>query len=180
MENCKLWPTFDGIVFAIIDKAREGGTFVGMIGLVRASPANLSAEIAWAVVFPEFQRTYVTSNAVGILLKYCLELPSNPQRPGLGLRRVQWTAHTDNRPSHAAAKRMGFKEEGVLRWSYVIPEGFEGNGIALRDGDPESLKPGRNSLVFSLCADVGRAGAGRMYKGWLIAANDGFVEVSPS
>jgi len=145
------------ILFAIIDKARRG-TFVGTIGLIRTSSANLSAEIGWAVVFPEFQRTYVTSNAIGILLQYCLELPSNPQRPGLGLRRVQWTAHTDNRPSHAAAKRMGFKEEGVLRWSYVIPEGFEGNRIPLREGDPESLKPGWNSLVFSLCADDWESG----------------------
>ena len=146
------------VLFAIIDKARGGGTFVGIIGLIRASPANLSAEIAWTIVFPEFQRTYVTSNAVGILLQYCLELPSNPQRPGLGLRRVQWTAHTDNRPSHAAAKRMGFKEEGVLRWAYVIPAGMNGNGLALRDGDPESPKPGRDSLVFSLCADDWESG----------------------
>ena len=149
------------ILFAIIDKARGGGTFVGIIGLIRASPLNLSAELAWTIVFPEFQRTYVTSNAVGILLQYCLELPSNAQRPGLGLRRVQWTAHTDNRPSHAAAKRMGFKEEGVLRWMYVIPEGMEGNGIEPRDGDPERLKPGRDSLVFSLCADDWERGGGR-------------------
>jgi len=146
------------ILFAIIDKARGGGTYVGIIGLIRASPANLSAEIAWTIVFPEFQRTYVTSNAVGILLQYCLELPSNPHRPGLGLRRVQWTAHTDNRPSHAAAERMGFKEEGVLRWAYVIPEGMNGNGLALRDGDPLSPKPGRDSLVFSLCADGWESG----------------------
>jgi len=141
------------ILFAIIDKAHGGGTFAGLIGLVDASPANLSVEIAWVLVFPERQRTYVTSNAIGLLLQYCLELPGDPQRPGLGMRRVKWTAHTDNRPSHAAAKRMGFREEGVQRWAYVIPEDMEGHGIALRDGDPESPKPGRHSLVFSLCGD---------------------------
>jgi RimJ/RimL family protein N-acetyltransferase len=83
------------------------------------------------LVFPERQRTYVTSNAIGLLLRYCLELPSGPQRPGLGFRRVLWTAHTENRASQAAARRMGFKEEGVERWAYVIPEGMEGNGIPL-------------------------------------------------
>ena len=57
---------------------------------------------------------------------------------------------------------MGSKEEGVLRWSYVISEGLEGNGITLRDGDPESPKPGRNSLVFSLCADDWESG-GRVH-----------------
>jgi len=146
------------ILFAIIDKAHEGGTFAGLIGLVDASPANLSVEIAWVLVFPERQRTYVTSNAIGLLLQYCLELPGDPQRPGLGMRRVKWTAHTDNRPSHVAAKRMGFREEGVQRWAYVIPEDMEGHGIALRDGDPESPKPGRHSLVFSLCGDDWESG----------------------
>ena len=143
------------ILFAIIDKTHGdgGGALAGVIGLVHASPANLSAEVAWVLVFPAFQRTYVASNAIGLLLRYCLELPSDRQRPGLGFRRVQWTAHTANRASQAAAKRMGFKEEGVLRWSWVIAEGMEGNGITLRDGDPESPRPGRDSVMFSLCVD---------------------------
>ena len=146
------------ILFAILDKAHEGGTFAGVIGLVDASPANLSVEIAWVLVFPERQRTYVTSNAIGLLLRYCLELPGDLQRPGLGFRRVQWTAHTENGASQAAARRMGFKEEGVRRWSWVIAEGMEGNGIALRDGDPESPKPGRHSVLLSLCGDDWESG----------------------
>ncbi|KAH9954578.1 acyl-CoA N-acyltransferase [Russula dissimulans] len=140
------------ILFAIIDKARED-KLAGLIGLMNTSPANLSAEIGWILVFPAFQRTYVTSNAIGLVLHYCLELPSGPQRPGLGFRRVQWTTHTDNEASRRAAKRMGFREEGELRWSWVLPEGYEGNGIALREGDPKSPRAGRNSAVFSLCAD---------------------------
>ena len=68
------------------------------------------------------------TNAVGLLLCYCLELPSAPQRPELGFRRAQWMAH--------AAQRMGFKEEGIPRWMWVLPK--EGNEIALRDGDTES------------------------------------------
>jgi len=146
------------ILFAIIDKAHGGGTFVGVIALVDALPWNLSATIAWVIVFPERQRTYVASNAIGLLLQYCLELSSHPERPGLGLRRVQWTSHTANRASHATAKRMGFREEGVRRWMYVIPEGVEGNGIPLRDGDPKSPMPGRDSLIFSMCADDWESG----------------------
>jgi RimJ/RimL family protein N-acetyltransferase len=134
------------MLFAIMDKAR-GGALAGVIGLMDASPANLSAEIAWVLVYPAFQRTYVASNAIGLLLRYCLELPSNLQAPGLGFRRVQWVTHLANGASRAAAERMGFKEEGVLRWVWVIPEGMEGNGIAVRDGDPESSRPGRDSAV---------------------------------
>jgi RimJ/RimL family protein N-acetyltransferase len=141
------------ILFAIIDKARDDA-FAGVIGLFGASPTNLSIEIAWIVVFPEFRRTYVTSNAVGLVLNYCLELPSAPpERRGLGFRRVQWSAHPENQPSIALAKRMGFKEEGLLRWARVVPQIVEGNGIPLRDGDPKSPSPGRDSGVLSLCAD---------------------------
>ncbi|KAI0270165.1 acyl-CoA N-acyltransferase [Russula aff. rugulosa BPL654] len=141
------------ILFAIIDKAR-GDAFAGVIGLFGASPTNLSVEIAWIVVFPEFRRTYVTSNAVGLVLNYCLELPSAPpERRGLGFRRVQWSAHPENQPSIALAKRLGFKEEGVQRWTWVVPQVVESNGIPLRDGDPKSPSLGRHSAVLSLCAD---------------------------
>lgn len=140
------------ILFAIIDKAR-GGALAGVIGLLNTLPFNLSTEIGWVVVFPAFQRTYVSSNAIGLLLRYCLELPSDPERPGLGFRRVQWGAHPANEASHVVARRMGFKEECVVRWMWVIPECYEGNGIPLRDEDPESPKPGRHSVMFSLCAD---------------------------
>ena len=141
------------ILFAIMDKAHEGGTFAGVIALANMLPLTMSATIAWVIVFPEHQRTYVASNAIGLLLQYCLELSSHPQRPGLGLRRVQWSSHTANQASHAAAKRMGLREEGVRRWMYVIPEGIEGNGIPLQHGDPKSPQPGSDSLIFSMCAD---------------------------
>ncbi|KAH8985045.1 acyl-CoA N-acyltransferase [Lactarius hatsudake] len=144
------------VLFAIIDKAR-GGAMAGVIGLINASPENLSAEIGWVLVFPAFQRTHVASNAIGIMLQYAFELPSPGPGPGvrrgLGFRRVQWTAHSANKPSHAAATRMGLKEEGVLRWTRVAHEGAEGHGIPLRTGDPLSPRPGQHSALFALCAD---------------------------
>jgi len=48
---------------------------------------------------------------------------------------------------------MGFKEEGVLRWMWVLPEGMEGNGIPARKGDPEGSKAGQHNVTSSLCAD---------------------------
>jgi hypothetical protein len=53
---------------------------------------------------------------------------------------------------------MGFKEEGVMRWTSVILEGMEGNMIALRNGDPKSTRPGRHSVMLSLCADDWESG----------------------
>ncbi len=147
------------IMFAIIDKAR-GDALAGVITLLNTFPQNMSTELGWLVVFPEFRRSYVTNNAIGLLLNYCLELPNPPPgRPrGLGFRRVQWTTHPGNQPSLVVAKRMGFKEEGAMRWTWVLPEGAEGNGIPLRDGDPLSPRPGRNNTVFSFCADDWESG----------------------
>ncbi|KAF8490170.1 acyl-CoA N-acyltransferase [Russula emetica] len=147
------------ILFAVIDKAR-GDAFAGVIALLSTFPMNLTTEIGWVVIFPEFRRSYVTNNAIGLLLNYCLELPEPPSgRPrGLGFRRVQWMSHAANQPSLAAAKRIGFKEEGAMRWTFVMSEGAEGNGIPLRDGDPLSLRPGRHSAIFSFCADDWESG----------------------
>jgi RimJ/RimL family protein N-acetyltransferase len=144
-------------LFAIIDKAR-GGALAGVIGLFFMSPENLSVEAGWVIVFPSFQRTYVTTNAVGLLLRYCLEPPSALQRPGLGLRRVQWIAHMANRASQATAKRMGFEAEGVLRWTGVLPNAEKEDAIALRHGDLERTRQCRHSVILSLCVDDWESG----------------------
>ena len=128
------WPTLESFLYyeeayvrrdpgnvalAIIDRTRpdpahpeRGGTYAGIVGLYYTSSANLFTEIAFLVVFPPFQRTHVARNTVGILLRFCLELPS-ASPPGLGLRRVQWRAHEKNAPSIALAERMGFTNEGI-------------------------------------------------------------------
>ena len=147
------------ILFAIIDKAR-GDAFAGVVSLINTMPTQLRAEIAWLIVFPEFRRSYVADNAVGLLLNYCLELPDPPPgcRPGLGFRRVEWGGHAENRSSLTVSKRMGFKEECVSRWTWVLLERAEGNGIPIRDGDPMSTRPGRHTIVFSFCADDWESG----------------------
>ncbi|KAI0261047.1 acyl-CoA N-acyltransferase [Gloeopeniophorella convolvens] len=137
------------VLFAVRDDT-QGGALAGVIGLLKGAPAQLSAEIGWVVVFPAYQRTHVGRHAVGILLRYCLLLPSEG---GLGLRRVQWCAHAANGASRGAALRMGFREEGVLRWERVVSAGKEGNGKVLRAEDPQKEHPGRDTVVLSICAD---------------------------
>lgn len=168
--------------------AKPTMAMAGVIALIKASPANLSAEIGWVIVFPAFQRTHVASNAVALLLRYCLELPPAADSEsadadadanaavgasapaGLGLRRVQWFAHAENEASRRTALRMGFREEGTLRWERVIAAGKVGNGIPVRDGDPlGGARPSRHSVVLSLCVDDWEDGGGRERVGQLIA-----------
>ena len=108
------------------------------------------------MAFTSFQRTYVTSNAVGLLLRYCLEIPA---KGGLGLRRVQWKANPLNKASIKTATRMGFKEEGVLRWFFPLhDEKKVGHGRPLREVDPLPNKPGRDSALLAITCEDWEAG----------------------
>ncbi|KAK0482342.1 acyl-CoA N-acyltransferase [Armillaria novae-zelandiae] len=136
-------------MFAVYDKTKkEEEAFAGLTGYVNSSAQDLVTEI-FMFIAPVFQRTHVTSNTIGILLKYALDLDS------LGLRRVTWQASTANAASIKAAERMGFRKEGVLRWCKVWPASKSrgANGIPVRKGDPKEDMLGRDTVVLSICWD---------------------------
>ena len=128
-------------------------TPAGIVALLDASPGNLSVEVGFVVAFPRYQRTHVTSNMVGLLLQYCLELPENG---GLGLRRVQWQANAQNAASIKASQRMGFRWEGVKRWDRVMPASeVKQNTVEKlpREGDSRRADFGRHSALLAVCWD---------------------------
>lgn len=145
--------------FAVIDKKKPAseadseGELAGMVSYMGASAAHLSAEVGYIIILPPYQRTHVTTHAVGLLLHYALD---SPEQGGLGLRRMQWLADPPNKASLAAAQRMGFQLEGVLRWNRVVPDaearGKVHNG---REGPPygETKDRGRDTAYLSLCWD---------------------------
>jgi RimJ/RimL family protein N-acetyltransferase len=132
------------LLFAIEDLELDEKPIAGIIGLVHTSSSNLSTEIGPVIVLPTYQRTHVSTHAIGIVLRYCLDLPS---QNGLGFRRVQWTANPANEKSVKVAERMGLKREGTLRWTWVLPEGKEG----MKRGEEE--KKGRDSVLLAICWD---------------------------
>lgn len=143
------------LMFVVIDKTRPyvnglSGAVAGQLSLMKTITSNLTTEIGFVVTLPQYQRTHVTSNAVGLLLKYALNSPSDPITPGLGFRRVDWRAHSWNLPSIAAAKRLGFVEEGKLRWFVLLPSGKEGNDPRPED---ENQCKGRHTTFLAMCWD---------------------------
>ncbi|KAF9553910.1 acyl-CoA N-acyltransferase [Agrocybe pediades] len=161
------WPTFDSllkftevnirtdptsVLFTIIDKTKPKqsdeipGQIAGLIGWLHASARTLSAEIGPVIILPEFQRSFVATNATGLLLQYFLDLPT---QGGLGFRRVFWCANPFNEPSVNAAKKMGFVQEGVMRWTWVLSDGKEGKPVDGKRG----TGPGRDSAILSICWD---------------------------
>lgn len=148
------------VLFAIIDKtkppsAADGeGELAGMMSYTGSSSVNLSTEIGYIIILPSYQRTHVNSNAVGLLLQYALEVPS---QGGLGLRRVQWQCSSMNAPSIRAAERLGFKKEGIMKWHRVYRGGKERgkvhNGRELPQGDLEEQDYGRDTVILGYCWD---------------------------
>lgn len=148
------------VLFAVIDKKTGDGKLAGIIGLLNTSTANLSTEIGFVFTLPAFQRTHITSNAIGLLLYYCLDLPSSR---GLGLRRVQWQCNSVNESSIRAAERMGFKAEATLRWDRALPlgKGKVGNGRAVIGRNVDGTNEeglGRDTRLLSLCWDDWQGG----------------------
>ena len=110
------------ILFAILDKTKVTDSnpdppFAGIIGLLNTSVEDQSTEIGWFVVLPAFQGTHVATHAVGLMMTWCLDSPSDG---GLGLRRVQYTTHPSNVASARKAEAMGFKYEALLRYERVV------------------------------------------------------------
>ncbi|KAH0582377.1 hypothetical protein H2248_010322 [Termitomyces sp. 'cryptogamus'] len=154
----RIQPSQGCVLFAIYDKTKASetgnpdGSLAGVIGLSDTSIAHLRAEVAFVMISPLFQRTHVATNAVGLLLHYALDLPSEG---GLGLRRMTWKANPLNAASIKVAERMGFVKEGNLRWDWVLPDGKDsgGNGRDRRMGDPRPDALGRDTVVLGLCWD---------------------------
>ncbi|QRV88913.1 GNAT family acetyltransferase [Ceratobasidium sp. AG-Ba] len=119
------------------------------MGYLNAAPEFASVEIGYAIVLPAYQRTFVSTHAIGLLLRYALDLPADG---GLGLRRVQWQAHADNAPSIRAAQRMGMKLEGIIRWQRPWPADKAG-ACQGRDGDALGPVAGRHSAILAICWD---------------------------
>ncbi|KAJ7639408.1 acyl-CoA N-acyltransferase [Roridomyces roridus] len=130
----------NGILLAVIDKT--SGQFAGTIGPFYTSFQHLTTEIGPVICFPEFQRIYVTSHAIGTLLRHCFELPKDG---GMGFKRVQWTTNSLNTASIKGAERMGLKVEATLRWSFVLPAGADGKEA----GEGRGEAPGRDSVLLA-------------------------------
>lgn len=145
------------LLFAIIDTpgaaANDGsggavadGTMAGVIGALKCEPENLKLELGPVIVFPAFQGTHVSKHAIGAMLKYWLDVPS---QGGMGFRRVSWTSNPANGASVGVAEKMGFKKEGINRWAWVVPEGRPGMDVDSERG----ARKGANQVVLSLCWD---------------------------
>jgi RimJ/RimL family protein N-acetyltransferase len=147
-EN-SLYAIFDRI--ASPGKANIPSKYAGVISLSGTNIVNAVTEMG-IVVFPEFQRTHVATNAIGLLLLRTLDPASEG---GLGLRRVEWQTHAGNAASRRTALRMGFEFEGIAKWQRTVPNakvGLSVGALEKRNGTTGELQ-GRHTANFAIVWD---------------------------
>ncbi|KAF9007158.1 acyl-CoA N-acyltransferase [Cyathus striatus] len=162
------WPTLDSflvyteeivrsdptsVLFAVLDKTKLNyehdiaQSLAGIIGYMRISTHHRTLELGPVIILPRFQRTFVSSNAIGAMLKYALDVPS---QGGMGFRRIVWTSSPFNVAGIRAAERMGFVNEGISRWARVVPSQKEANEV---NENERGKGGGWDSSVLSICWD---------------------------
>ncbi|KLO13241.1 hypothetical protein SCHPADRAFT_904419 [Schizopora paradoxa] len=113
-------------------------TFGAFLSLIACNKETLTAECAMGINFREFRGGARATLSASLLLRYCFNTPTE-RLPGLGLRKVGWTAHSSNYPAQALARSLGFRVESMQRWNRVATHGKKGNGRMLRKDDPLGL-----------------------------------------
>jgi len=99
--------------FVTIDRA--SGKVVGSTRFFEIDVANLRCEIGWTWVAPQWQRTYVNTEAKLLMLTHAFET--------WGCNRVQLKTDALNMQSRTAILRLGAKEEGIFRQHIVCASG---------------------------------------------------------
>ena len=100
------------VFYAICDQAT--GQATGMATYLDIQPKAGVIEIGGIWFAPEFARTRGATEALFLMLRYAMD--------DLGHRRMQWRCNALNAKSRAAAKRLGFRFEGIW-FNHMIVKG---------------------------------------------------------
>ncbi len=93
----------------------ETGAIVGSTRFGNIDRANRRLEIGWTWVAPQWQRSFVNTEAKYLMLKHAFEV--------MRCIRVEFKTDSLNQRSRAALLRLGAKEEGILRNHMVTSAG---------------------------------------------------------
>lgn len=107
---CALQDGADPLFFTVTQ--RQTRRRVGMISIMRITPAHGVAELGHIWYGLAAQRTPVNTESVFLLLRHLFD--------DLGYRRVEWKCNAENARSRAAALRLGFQFEGLFRQHMVV------------------------------------------------------------
>ena len=104
--------SFDTIFYAV--RSHETGKACGQASFLDIHPENGVIEIGHIWFGPDLQRTRGATEALFLMLKYAMD--------DLGYRRMQWRCNSLNAKSRQAARRLGFRFEGIF-YNHLIFKG---------------------------------------------------------
>ena len=105
--------SFDTIFYSIRDHA--SGKACGQASFLDINPQNGVIEIGHIWFGPQLQRTRGATEVLFLMLKYAMD--------ELGYRRMQWRCNSLNEKSRQAARRLGFRFEGIF-YNHMIFKGM--------------------------------------------------------
>lgn len=152
--NTYFIPAAKDCLYAVIDKTVVSGSgadrFAGVVSLHKADVQNASVEMG-VTILPHFHGTGIATIATALLLCWLL---AAPEQGGLGLRRIAWQTHVDNKASRKLAERLGFELEGIARWHHVVRgDGASVSALGLEQRNGRTELPGRHTAMYALCWD---------------------------
>ena len=100
----------DPFFYAIYSKRHR--QYCGMVSYLRITPEHGSIEVGHINYSPILQNTVEGTEAMYLMMKNVFEV--------LGNRRYEWKCNNLNSGSKRAAKRLGFKFEGVFRQMFIF------------------------------------------------------------
>ena len=104
--------SFDPIFFAIRPLAQD--RFEGQASLMDINASNGVIEIGHIWFGPRLQQTRAATEALYLMIRYAMD--------DLGYRRMQWRCNSLNEKSRGAARRLGFRFEGIF-YNHLIFKG---------------------------------------------------------
>ena len=100
----------DPFFYAIYSKKHN--QYCGMASYLRITPEHGSIEVGHINYSPILQNTVEGTEAMYLMMKNAFEVSGN--------RRYEWKCNNLNSASKKAAKRLGFKFEGVFRQMFIF------------------------------------------------------------
>lgn len=99
----------DPLFFAVVDK--ESALAVGQAAFLRFELVHKVVEVGHIIFTPRLQRTVGATEAMFLMARHVFNL---------GYRRYEWKCNAQNGPSMKAARRLGFKFEGIFRNHMIV------------------------------------------------------------
>ena len=126
--------------FFYVIYSKKLNQYCGMTSYLRITPEHGSIEVGHINYAPNLQNTTEGTEAMYLMMQYAFET--------LGNRRYEWKCNNLNNASKNAAKRLGFKFEGVFRQMFV----FKGRNrdsawFSIVDKDWKKIKKGYQKFL---------------------------------